>query len=107
MKSTNSLPAFVSTSTTPSGTTPTHNRIASKRARFLIEARAAIAGDKSITWTNWVAENVKRSLRDVQSVMKIARASDPKAALQKERETKREGMRKTREATTWVAPQTT
>ena len=67
--------------------------------QLLIEARRRVdageAGDT--TWTEWVRNNISRSLRDCQRVMKIAGAVDPDAALAKEREDARVGMAQSRE----------
>jgi hypothetical protein len=67
--------------------------------QLLIEARRCVddgeAGDT--TWTEWVRNNIKRSLRDCQRVMKIAGAPDPDAVLAKEHEDARVGMARSRE----------
>src|SRR5947207_2723083 len=54
-----------------------------------IKAGEAGAGVK---WTDYVAQHVKRSIRDCQKVMRIAAAPDPEAALAEERAKARDGM---------------
>src|SRR4051812_41465233 len=54
--------------------------------QLLIGARRRVkageAGDT--TWSEWVRNNIERSLRDCQRVIKIASAVDPATALAKE-----------------------
>ena len=53
-------------------------------------------------WLPWCRENIHRSIRDVQKLLKIASAADPGAALETERETRRDGMREARANTAHV-----
>jgi hypothetical protein len=46
----------------------------------------------SVTWTAWVKTNIRRSMRDVQKCMALARSDNPQAALENERAARREGM---------------
>jgi hypothetical protein len=69
--------------------------------RLLIEARQRVdageAGD-TVTWTQWLSDNVDRSERDCRRVMRLAGADDPHAALAKEREANRAQRAERREA---------
>ena len=66
--------------------------------RMLIEAWQRVKKGEAgkTTWKNWVEENVERSLRDVQRLIKLAKAPDPYAARNEENATARTGMAETR-----------
>lgn len=66
----------------------------------LLEAQLRVqAGEAgAITWTHWLKANVKRSIRDVQKCMAIARSNDPSQALAEERASRRSAMARHREA---------
>ena len=72
----------------------------------LIEARKRVeAGEAGqIGWHDWVRANIKRTLRDVQKVMAIARAPDPEKKLVEERDRVREQVRRHREDAIRMAP---
>jgi len=59
----------------------------------LIEARQRVeAGEagEGVGWIEWCRANVKRSIRDIQRVMRIARAEDTEAAVEAEKAANRE-----------------
>jgi hypothetical protein len=61
----------------------------------LAEARERIAAGElgdGLTWREWCATNIKRSMRDVNRCLALANAPDPEAAVAKERANAREGM---------------
>ena len=55
-------------------------------------------------WLKWCEENIERSQRDIQRLMKMAGSDDPEAALEQERADSREGMRARRAALGARAP---
>jgi hypothetical protein len=61
--------------------------------RGLIEARQYVP---STQWQKWCRKWVKRSLRDIQKLMKMASAEDPEEALERARADARELMAQTR-----------
>jgi hypothetical protein len=61
--------------------------------RSLIEARQYVP---STQWQKWCRKWVKRSLRDIQKLMKMASAEDPEEALERVRAEARESMAQTR-----------
>jgi hypothetical protein len=72
----------------------------------LIAARKRVeAGEAGeIGWHDWVRANIKRTLRDVQKVMAVARAPDPEKKLAEERDRVREQVRRHREDAIRMAP---
>jgi len=75
-------------------------RVSYHRWQKLLEAQRRVqAGEAgSITWTGWLKANIRRSVRDVQKCMAIARSKDPSQALAEERATRRSTMARHREA---------
>jgi hypothetical protein len=53
-------------------------------------------------WETWCADNIHRSMRDIQRLMKMAGADDPEAAAEEERSVRREGMASNRAKATHV-----
>jgi hypothetical protein len=51
-----------------------------------------------ITWSAWIKANLNRSTRDVQKCIALARSANPQAALERERQVRREGMARVRDA---------
>ena len=72
--------------------TSDHCRITAGRKLLEAQQRVQSGEAGSITWTAWVKANIKRSMRDVQKVMALARSDRPEDALEQERATRREGM---------------
>jgi hypothetical protein len=72
----------------------------------LIEARKRVeAGEAGeIGWHDWVRANIKRTLRDVQKIMAVARAPDPEKKLAEERDRVREQVRRHRADAIRMAP---
>jgi hypothetical protein len=62
----------------------------------LIDARRLVEPGK---WIEWCVTNIGRSRQDIARLIKIASAADPKAALEQERSTRRDGMRAARNVT--------
>lgn len=62
----------------------------------LIEARAIVEHGQ---WITWCKTNIKRGMRDIQQVMKMAAAPEPDKALALENKRAADGMRKTRNVT--------
>lgn len=66
--------------------------------KLLVELKQRVdAGEAGkITWTAYVAQNIERSLRDCQKVMKLAGAADPEKEAGKERAEARDRMKAVR-----------
>jgi hypothetical protein len=73
-----------------------------KAGKLLLDLRARIeAGEAGeVIWWKWFADHSVRSRRDAERVMKLARSDDPETSAETERETAREGMRRSREKAT-------
>lgn len=64
--------------------------------RKLLQARAGFMN--TLGFRNWCDESIKRSYRDIQKCMRLARAPDPVAAVEAERKPSRERMQRKRKA---------
>ena len=68
---------------------------------LLLQARQRVDSGEAgegVTWEQWCRENItERKLRDIRKLLAIAKADDPEAAAEEERQKAREGMARTRE----------
>jgi hypothetical protein len=65
-------------------------RLSAGRELIRVRPKVEAAGHG---WEAWCAENIRRSMRDIRKLMRMAGANDPETALEDERENRRQSMR--------------
>ena len=66
------------------------HRLAARQLLLRLRQRIEAGEDGDIAWWDWFEENIERSRKDGERLMRIASAEDPKAALEVVRAKNRE-----------------